>query len=684
MIAVLTVLLLVFIPAHCLSTPPQATVDVDSCFMQGKKFLDDGHLHDAKIVWEKILSDPVYGGPAYILAARAELKKGNTAAAEATLDKASKEIQNGPYAQAIREMHLELLCKRNCAEAVPLIEKMISTRSEKGKISLTLRLADLQRNLGDYKNAAKHYQWLYLQHPASLEGLRAADSLYKMALEGKISKLSFSESDQLSRATRLYNKGRFDLAADVYQSLLKTKPEDNAMLLKLARCRYKGRQNEKAIALLNELIKKKISDEDRMEVLYLLSLLHWRLDKDKEFQTYSKNLVDKGNTKLRRKALFNLGAHSFEKGAYAEADQYFKKLLDTNPEISTKVDVNWKRAWIKYWNGKYAEAADTFRETRQMSSGERIESASKYWQARALMQADKWNDAEPLFKELVKANPIDYYAHEAEAILKAKGSSFEKNSASNFPDAGISPALASDKHIMAAMKLMDCGLYEFALMQLQMLPKATRSLQSVSLLTARAAYGAGKYHEARQILITAFGAIAYNPPDDAPAEFTEIAFPRIHFSHTMKHAEKHSVDPHLVWAIIRQESAYDPDSVSPAGALGLMQVTPGAIGLTRVHGKIPAKSIQDVLEPDQNIAYGISILAKNLKKFKGSLVPAVASYNADENKVRSWLRKRGKMKQDEFIDNIPYLETRMYVKKVLAGYKAYSSLHRKKDLSGLW
>jgi soluble lytic murein transglycosylase len=66
------------------------------------------------------------------------------------------------------------------------------------------------------------------------------------------------------------------------------------------------------------------------------------------------------------------------------------------------------------------------------------------------------------------------------------------------------------------------------------------------------------------------------------------------------------------------------------------------------------------------------------------LVPAVASYNADVKKVREWLRANDKMKQDEFIDNIPYLETRMYVKKVLAGYRAYSRLHMKKDLAGFW
>ena len=101
-------------------------------------------------------------------------------------------------------------------------------------------------------------------------------------------------------------------------------------------------------------------------------------------------------------------------------------------------------------------------------------------------------------------------------------------------------------------------------------------------------------------------------------------------------------------------------------------------------GKIPAASIAQILEPKANIAHGTRILAKNLESFKGKIIPAVASYNADIRKVRDWIRRNGKMKQDEFIENIPYLETRIYVKKVLAGYSAYSLLHRKKDLAGLW
>jgi soluble lytic murein transglycosylase len=114
-----------------------------------------------------------------------------------------------------------------------------------------------------------------------------------------------------------------------------------------------------------------------------------------------------------------------------------------------------------------------------------------------------------------------------------------------------------------------------------------------------------------------------------------------------------------------------------------MQVTPGAAGIVKKGGKIPPKAVEDVLNPQQNITLGIKILAKNVNTFKGKLVPAIASYNADIKKVHEWIQKYEKMKQDEFIENIPYLETRLYVKKVLAGYRAYGRLHAKKDLAGV-
>jgi soluble lytic murein transglycosylase len=81
---------------------------------------------------------------------------------------------------------------------------------------------------------------------------------------------------------------------------------------------------------------------------------------------------------------------------------------------------------------------------------------------------------------------------------------------------------------------------------------------------------------------------------------------------------------------------------------------------------------------------GIQVLADNLRQFKGNVVPAIAAYNADINKVRQWIVRNGRMKQDEFIENIPYSETRLYVKKVLTNLAAYSKIYARKDLAGYW
>ncbi|MBI5251342.1 MAG: tetratricopeptide repeat protein [Desulfomonile tiedjei] len=648
--------------------------------------MDKGNIEQASQVWEKVFADPVYGPVAQVLLARAKQSAGDFTGSEKILKEFSKNHPNGPYSELARQALADLLCKRDSPEAIPLLEKMSARATEKNKTALMLRQADLQRNLGNYSAAANHYRTLFLNYPASVEGLKAGDALDLMAYQGKIPRPSYSENDQLARADRLFKKGRFDLAADVYQALLKTKPGNKSMMLKLARCRYKDRQNEKAISLLKEILNGKLSDQDRNEAMHMLSLVYWRLDRDKDFESCSNQLIEKAPLKLKRRAVANLAAYNFEKKRYAQAETYYKRLLESDPEGTVKVDVRWKMAWIKYWNRKYAEAADDFKETRQLSPARRIENASKYWQARSLMMAGRASDAEPILKELARNSALEYYGQEAADLLASNGTPPDNSNGSlrAFPDTSLSPVQISDQYVSAALMLMDKGLPEFALLNLEAVPKAQRTTPSIAFLMAKAALGAGKHHEAREILVSAFGGLVENPPENAPPEFIEMAFPRIHFAETVKHSEKHAVDPHLVWAVIRQESAYDPASVSPAGALGLMQVTPAAAGLSRAKGKIPAGAIQEILDPRQNIAHGIRILSKNIKTFKGKVVPAVASYNADVKKVRGWLRSNDKMKQDEFIDNIPYLETRMYVKRVLAGYRAYSRLHMKKDLSGFW
>jgi soluble lytic murein transglycosylase len=654
-------------------------------FTDGLKLYQGGELGRATETWENVFPHPLYGPVAYLLLARARLEKGDYAAAEALVRDFLKRRPSSVYSDAAQQILADALCSQGKAEAVALLSRLLEKASDKDKPILTLRIADLEKRLGNYTTAATKYRALFLSHPAAVEGLKASDELAWLVFHNKIPKPEFSESEQLARAGRLYARGRFDLAADAYQTLLKAKPGDKGLTLKLARCRFKERQNQKAIDLLKDVLKGDVTEHDKMEALYLLSLAYWRIDRDKDFQLCCDTLVQKGPQRLKRKALFNLGAHCMERKKYVEAETHFKRLLSSGPDATIKADVKWRIAWIKYWERKYSEAADAFRETRALSTNGKIDNASKYWQARSLIRANRAKEAEPLLKEIVKQAPLDYYAAEALRVLKTLSITYTPdNAAVSFPDVNLTQTHSSNELVATAIKLMDKNLHEFALINLEALPKGMKSTPAIAFLCARAAYYSGKYFQAHELLAAAFGAMMENPPGTAPAEFVEIAFPRIFFSETAKIAEKHSLDPHLVWAVVRQESRYDATAVSQAGALGLMQVTPEAAGITRKAGKIPARAISDILEPKQNIAHGIRILSKNLSAFKGKLVPAVAAYNADIRKVKDWWKKNEKMHQDEFIESIPYLETRIYVKKVLAGYRAYSALHRKKDLVGLW
>ncbi|HTY21597.1 MAG TPA: transglycosylase SLT domain-containing protein [Desulfomonilaceae bacterium] len=669
-------------PAHCMtvsSGPAQEYV-----FKEGKRYYDAGDLDRARATWENIFPDMVYGPVTYLLLAR-KLMAGRPESAETVLKEFLNKHPGSVYDLAARAELSEALYRQAKPEARALLVSMSEKAAEKEKPPLLLQLGNLEKRLGNYSEAASRYRTLYLNYPATVEGLKAADDIAWMVFHEKIPRMEFSETEQMGRASRLFAKGRFDLAADTYAALLKSKPADKELMLKLAQCRYRDRQNHKAINILKELLDGNISEKQRTEALYLMSLVYWRMDREKDFEFCCNKILSSSSATLKKKALFNLGIYNFEKHKFPAAQNYFNKLLAANPEPSLKATVKWKTAWIKYLNHEYGPAAEAFLEARRGPSSSRIENASKYWQARALMQANRQKDAESLMRELAIGSPLDYYGLEAARVLQSMNIAVDRDKKNGpFPELKLTAFESSNPLVSAAIKLMEIGLDEFALMNLEALPKAMKSSPVIAFLTARAAYRSEQYRIAREILSTAFATFVENPPQNAPAEFIEMTFPRVYLNHTTQIAAKHSVDPHLVWAVIRQESRYDPSAVSPAGALGLMQITPAAAGLARTSGKIPVNAIAEILDPRHNVALGIKMLGKNLASFKGKMIPAVASYNADIRKVREWLNKNGKMKDDEFIENMPYPETRIYVKKVLAAYRAYGWLYRNKEFAELW
>lgn len=157
----------------------------------------------------------------------------------------------------------------------------------------------------------------------------------------------------------------------------------------------------------------------------------------------------------------------------------------------------------------------------------------------------------------------------------------------------------------------------------------------------------------------------------------EATFPRAYSEVVEKYATEHNVAQALVWGIMKAESTYRPWVKSPVGAMGLMQVMPST-GL-KLAEMLNVKNFtpSNLLQPQEAIRFGSKYLERLCKKFDYSVQLVAAAYNAGPHRVSQWLYYFGYMQMDEWVEHIPFLETRNYVKRVTVNYMAYNELYGK-------
>jgi soluble lytic murein transglycosylase len=135
-----------------------------------------------------------------------------------------------------------------------------------------------------------------------------------------------------------------------------------------------------------------------------------------------------------------------------------------------------------------------------------------------------------------------------------------------------------------------------------------------------------------------------------------------------------TVEPGLVYAVMREESGYRPAVVSVSGARGLLQLMPETAERVSQRAGITLGSADDLFVPRVNIELGAAYLAELLTRFEGRRSAAIGSYNAGPNAVARWLAQ-GAAEDDEWVEAISYDQTRGYVKRVLRSVHAYRVLY---------
>lgn len=141
------------------------------------------------------------------------------------------------------------------------------------------------------------------------------------------------------------------------------------------------------------------------------------------------------------------------------------------------------------------------------------------------------------------------------------------------------------------------------------------------------------------------------------------------------YAQVNQVDPYLIAAVIKTESNFNSKAVSSKGAVGLMQLMPDtAKWIAEQMGEKNFKT-EDLYNPETNIALGSWYLANLQKEFKGDAIIVLAAYNGGRGNVKKWLEKKNWTGEHKTLDQIPFPETRQYVRKVLWNYKMYNYLY---------
>ncbi len=237
-------------------------------------------------------------------------------------------------------------------------------------------------------------------------------------------------------------------------------------------------------------------------------------------------------------------------------------------------------------------------------------------------------------------------------------------------------------HIKKAKDLSLVGLTNLAKWELYSLEERTKNREYLRTLMFeyyrnnlfhRSAYiGTQYFANARGHLGLHLGAVLW-----------QFVYPRAFEKEVLKNGRDFGVPPEFVWSIMKAETNFRPDAISPVGAKGLMQV------MTHTGRKVASlmgKNIKDpdLFRPSVGVEIGTRYLKRVLKKFQDKIPLAAAAYNGGPHRVHKWLHQFGQLEMDEFIEHIPFGQTRRYVKKVVRYYTLYNLLYNKNGHVSSW
>jgi soluble lytic murein transglycosylase len=529
----------------------------------------------------------------------------------------------------------------------------------------SLLLAKLFLMLERPQEAASLLKRLYIRFPADPTAVEA-----ERLLRANPDLVTITTEDRLLRARAFFHVDRYRDAVAALTPLFKSHPGSGEVRLLLGRSQFALKEYPQAITTLHPLTELTEPSALQAEALLLVGRAFFRSgDTVQAIATLERIPALFPGSHLAADALHLIGLNYEERGEEDAALEAYARLLRLYPNENLGDLARWQRAWLLYRRGKLRPAVHELSQLLDRYPQSPLKAQALYWRGRMLEELGEKTLATKTYHRLLKeAGDDPYYLQAARQRLALKPARLSTDPLPP-PENSASPAVAKAREL-SFLRLWDEAAQEYW--------EIARGHPRELSLQREACEALGRANQFDRCISLARRAtrapLKSAGQDGVLSSFWTFLYPRAFWAWVDHYAGESRLDPYLVIAVIREESAFAPKALSRAGAKGLMQLLPATAAQVAKENNL--RNLPDLDTPAPNIALGTRYLAKLHEDFGGNLVLTLASYNAGPHVVRRWLDTLQPSQDPEiFIEEIPYPETRRYVKRVLGSYDRYRTLY---------
>jgi soluble lytic murein transglycosylase len=559
-----------------------------------------------------------------------------------------------------------LLAAGQGVQAAPHLEKAAMAA---GTPELYFQRAQGRRAVGNLDGERADLTTLAIRFPTHAYGVKALELL--RSDKKKPLKWGFEELWNRARALDAAEEPELaleQLRAAEQEKLVKGPQLEARVAFMTASLLFDLKKNKEADAKLEAIIKKGPSSFSAEALLYRARRALKAKDNAAAREQMAIIAEKFPKEAAAEESLFFVGWLSLQLGKYSDALTAFDAFEKRYTRSKRRDDVLWFKALALARQEQFPAAKDAAENLMKQYPRSLLVPQAQYWSNRWNQQAKAPN--EPVIKayeSIIKNSPGSFYAILSVERLIELGQKPP-------PLFDVRPKLpegvALPEQLKLASALSTLGLFRDAAEEISLRLSSVRTSDQAVKLGA-ALQHMGEYGAAHQLAARYLWGQAYTSKDPAALA---LLYPQA-FADTLRPvAEQHKVDPYLMWAIMRRESAFRTDVMSGADARGLMQlIPPTGIAVARELG-IPVPEPADLFAPELNIRLAGWYISALYKRF-GHPVLCAAAYNAGPPAALKWVDERGQLPMDAFVEEIPFRETRAYIKQVVADQHIYRALY---------